>query len=442
MHRRAFLKNRLPRDTTCNTEGTFDWMPNNKGIDPCELIDQVLQVCNPDFQLGTLSRHLSCGAGNCCCSIESYALLSACRVCQGNTASSIGRSYESFFVHSHCQDQSVNLTVQPEMEQLNIPEWAMLPPDNLTTHWDITKAEAFVKSSLASSASTTVLPSPAPTMPPQSPVVQTRTADSNNSASSSPSADVNTSSSTSGATIAAAVLGSLAGLAVTAMLGWFLWRWRRRRRLRPKVGPRVDLTDPGLEPKQTTQTFDLLGGESDRPPRSPTFPFPFEWFFRRYHPDAPHSIEPRSEYADIAPVASQHVRTGNPIPQISIPFPAAMSRRPMDQLEQDLANLQGTGIRDNSPSGKTRPKKKRLNLSISRRDGSNSHSSGSPTNSDGRQSRHHSRKSKGKYHHLPPSAQYLADVARYPQNLDPERPWVKPKDKPKRNPEHIGPVDP
>jgi len=201
---------------------------------------------------------------------------------------------------------------------------------------------------------------------------------------------------------------------------WAFWRWRRRNLIRPNRGAKIDLTEPEMQVPTT--------GHSPSPNFWPTqlpFPFPFESVVRRYHPDPPHSAEPSR--TDEAPTSTgthhhqtRHRTTG------AVLMPTAQ-RPPLDQLERDLADLRGSVIVTNDEAKRSRKKRTRSKDKIPKpsrkRASSLSHTGTGSSSSTSRHLRQKSDISRGKYFHLPPSAQYLANIARYPDKVDPERPW-------------------
>lgn len=250
--------------------------------------------------------------------------------------------------------------------------------------------------------------------------------------STPPSPDLKNSSSPG--TIAAAVLGSMALVSVLAFCGWIFWQRRRRHPLRPTPAPKIDLVEPEADEKLSSRTVDLLDGEYERPrPRSPTFPWPFDRVVRRHHPNAPHSIEPSRSDSEIPdpPPPDRPMPRQRHIPIDSVPEQPAHAQT-TDQIEQDLADLRGSGRSEERSevgrsSSKERKQCSRLSFSFTGLGKNPPINAPSASPHPDPLSPHTERRAKGKYYHLPPSAQFLANVARYPQRVDPERPWEVPK---------------
>ncbi|KAF8511505.1 hypothetical protein BU17DRAFT_97205 [Hysterangium stoloniferum] len=281
-------------------------------------------------------------------------------------------------------------------------------PQNMSDHWNISQAELSIDGDL--------LPSSLLFQPPSSTIV---------SPTSSPTAvvslSISTRSSTPPGTIAAAVLGSFALLALICTGVWAFWRWRYRNVIRPTTGARVDLTEPEMQGSATNYAV----SRNFWPRRTPQFPFPFESVVPHHHPDAPHSIEPSR--TDEEPTSTNsHPRTTRRHTAEAVMMPAAQ-RPPLDQLELDLADLRGSVIITNDepkPSRKKRTRSKdKIPKPSRKRATSLSHTGTGSSSSTSRHFRQKSDTSKGRYFHLPPSAQYLADIARFPDKVDPERPW-------------------
>ena len=215
---------------------------------------------------------------------------------------------------------------------------------------------------------------------------------------------------TSPGTIAASIMSALILTIILGLGGWLFRRWWRGRITSPSRGARVDLTEPEMQAQSLPRGS--LASVARPMQRAATFPYPFERVVPRCHPDAPHSIGP-SQNEESPPTSElKHSRRHTAPTPLSPREP-----RPLDQFDRDLADLIGTAA---LPLGEADGqahihKASRRRTSIT----TFTHSSGSGSS----RARRKSNAAQGRYHHLPPSAQYLVDVARYPDNVDPERPW-------------------
>lgn len=213
-------------------------------------------------------------------------------------------------------------------------------------------------------------------------------------------------------------------------------------------GVRVDLIEPEM-----TEPSHAISGAAEPSRQNGMFPFPYEGVVPHYHPNVQHSIEPSRTDDSISPDGHSDTRT---IGHYSAPTPSL--RKPMDQLDEDLARLQG--VADENPSisqldadvrstsrsrvdslltspgemfsglgeGQGQVHHPYIHKTYRKRAASittftQSSNSGSISSHRARRKSDVENVSKGKYFHLPPSAQYLENIARYPGNVDPERPW-------------------
>ena len=193
-------------------------------------------------------------------------------------------------------------------------------------------------------------------------------------------------------------------------------------------GAKVDLTEPEME--GTSRVAGLTSGVADPLQRVSTFPFPYEGVTPRYHPNAPHSLEPSGIDGCTLPESEHDSRASRRHTAPALPA----TRLPMDQLDRDLARLQGVYHSSSSQvneshlgEGQGQVHHPYIHKTQKRRAASITTFTPS-SNSGSANSRRARRKSDGedaggRYFHLPPSAQYLANIARYPEKVDPERPW-------------------
>ena len=228
-------------------------------------------------------------------------------------------------------------------------------------------------------------------------------------------------------TIAASVLSSLALVGIVCFGAWFIRRWKRRHVIHLNRDARVDLTES--EMGQPSHAVNTTSATLNPPERQTTFPFPFEGIVPYYHPTAPHSVE--ASRTD-EPTVSDGGRDRD-----TRTTPREPTAPAMDQLDRDLACLQGITVdvpsnsRASEPSlgeGQGQVHHPYIHKTPRRRAASittftQSSNTGSTSSRRARRKSGGEHVSKGRYFHLPPSAQYLANVARYPKNVDPERPW-------------------
>lgn len=391
-----------------------------------------MQVCTGSSKaLGTLSGDLRCpSSDSCCCSVATYALLSACLVCQGHKVQAIQPSYTDFFEESGCPDPNVTLpfptSIQPQVQSLHVPLWALIRPNDLNEHWNFSEANTNGTLELLQPSGSPPLVLPTVTIS----VIPSSSSPTGLTASSSASSGT----STSAGTIAGSVIGSLALVGLMCAGGWFFWRWRRRRVIKPCKGARVDLTEPEMD-GPSPRTVDLNSHAADPLKRVATFPFPYEGVVPRYHPNARHSFEPsRSDEEPTAPEfdSDPHASRRHTAPTPMLP-PTAFPI--MDQFDHDLASLKGVVAPPANQPNEPRPGEGKGQVhhpyihKAPRRRAASITTFTQSSNSGSASSRRARRKSgaedvaKGRYFHLPPSAQYLANVARYPEKVDPERPW-------------------
>jgi len=193
-------------------------------------------------------------------------------------------------------------------------------------------------------------------------------------------------------------------------------------------GAKVDLTEPEMEgPSRVT---DVTSGTADFLRGVSTSPFPHEGVLPRYLLEAPHSGEPSGTDARTLPDSDLNNR---PSRRHTAPAPAA--RLPMDQFDRDLARLQGLDVSSTSQViephlGEGTGQVHHPYIQKTQRKRAASITTFTLSSNSGSTNSHRARRksggedaSRGRYFHLPPSAQYLANVARYPEKVDPDRPW-------------------
>ncbi|EUC60705.1 transmembrane protein, putative [Rhizoctonia solani AG-3 Rhs1AP] len=134
--------------TECADGSMTSWMQNNEGKNPCELVQDVLRVCKPSFNLGFLPRGYACenapgsALAPCCCGSPTFALMSACWSCQYNITFDLVSTTFTGFVKD-CQTlpnpiTSYDTSVQSRITALDLPPWSQAEP--LAGKWDFTGA--------------------------------------------------------------------------------------------------------------------------------------------------------------------------------------------------------------------------------------------------------------------------------------------------------------
>ncbi|CAE6416952.1 unnamed protein product [Rhizoctonia solani] len=134
--------------TQCVDGPMTSWMQNNRGKNPCELVQDVLRVCDPSFNLGFLPRGYTCDnapgstLAPCCCGSPTFALMSACWLCQYNiTFDLVSTTFTGFA--KGCQTlpnpiNSYDTSVRAPIAALDLPQWSQTEP--LAGKWDLTGA--------------------------------------------------------------------------------------------------------------------------------------------------------------------------------------------------------------------------------------------------------------------------------------------------------------
>ncbi|KAG8716262.1 hypothetical protein FRC11_005920 [Ceratobasidium sp. 423] len=134
--------------TECADGSMTLWMENDKGKNPCELVQDVLRVCDASFTLGFLSRGYTCdntqgsALAPCCCGSPTFALMSACWSCQYNITFDLVSTTFTGFVKD-CQTlpnpiTSYDTSVRSSITALDLPPWSQTEP--LAGKWDFTGA--------------------------------------------------------------------------------------------------------------------------------------------------------------------------------------------------------------------------------------------------------------------------------------------------------------
>ncbi|CAE6442619.1 unnamed protein product [Rhizoctonia solani] len=194
--------------TECADGSMTLWMHNNDGKNPCELVQDVLRVCDPSFSLGFLPRGYTCdnsygsALSPCCCGSPTFALMSACWSCQYNITFDLVSTTFTGFVKD-CQTlpnpiTSYDTRVRGDIAALDLPPWSQVEP--LAGKWDFAGAWR----------NSTPSPTVAPPVPTGYPV------------------QVNSTGISKGA-LAGAIVGAILGSKILFMLaGYLFYRWWKK----------------------------------------------------------------------------------------------------------------------------------------------------------------------------------------------------------------------
>ncbi|CAE6506147.1 unnamed protein product [Rhizoctonia solani] len=195
--------------TECADGSMTQWMHNDQGKNPCELVQDVLRVCEPSFRLGFLPRGYTCdnspgsALSPCCCGSPTFALMSACWSCQYNITFDLVSTTFTGFVKD-CQTlpnpiTSYDTSVRSSITALDLPSWSQTEP--LAGKWDFAGAPS--RAWRNSTPSATVAP-PVPTGYPM---------------------QVNSTGISKGA-LAGAIVGAILGSKLLFMaVGYLFYRW-------------------------------------------------------------------------------------------------------------------------------------------------------------------------------------------------------------------------
>ncbi|KAF8742048.1 hypothetical protein RHS02_03339, partial [Rhizoctonia solani] len=132
----------------CHDPVMTRWMLNSAGETPCQVLQDVMQICNPSYAVDWLTPSYSCDnsptamTAACCCGSPTFALFSACWSCQYNyTMDVVSTTFTSF--EKDCSSLPTPLTdydpiIRSRTDQVNIPLWAHMVPS--AGRWDLTAA--------------------------------------------------------------------------------------------------------------------------------------------------------------------------------------------------------------------------------------------------------------------------------------------------------------
>ncbi|QRV85297.1 transmembrane protein [Ceratobasidium sp. AG-Ba] len=194
--------------TECADPSMTMWMRNSAGKTPCELVQDVLRVCDASFEIGFLPRSYTCNNGPdsnlapCCCGSPTFALMSACWSCQYNvTFDLVTTTFTAF--EKDCQALPNPITtydssVRDRINALGLPAWSEMEP--LAGKWDMASA-------WKNSTPSTTSAMPTPTGYPYQ----------------------ITSTGISKGALAGAIVGAILGSKILFMLaGYVFWRWWKK----------------------------------------------------------------------------------------------------------------------------------------------------------------------------------------------------------------------
>ncbi|CAE6492434.1 unnamed protein product [Rhizoctonia solani] len=132
----------------CHDPVMTRWMLNSAGQTPCQVLQDLMQICNPSYRVDWLTPSYSCDnsptamTAACCCGSPTYALFSACWSCQYNyTMDIVSTTFTSF--EKDCSSIPTPLNeydpiIRSQTEQINFPLWAEMMPS--AGKWDLEAA--------------------------------------------------------------------------------------------------------------------------------------------------------------------------------------------------------------------------------------------------------------------------------------------------------------
>ncbi|CAE6392923.1 unnamed protein product [Rhizoctonia solani] len=132
----------------CHDPVMTRWMLNSAGETPCQVLQDVMQICNPSYTVDWLTPSYSCDnsltsmTAACCCGSPTFALFSACWSCQYNyTMDVVSTSFTSFekgcsYIPSPLNEYDP--IIRSLVDQVTIPLWAEMVPS--AGKWDLAAA--------------------------------------------------------------------------------------------------------------------------------------------------------------------------------------------------------------------------------------------------------------------------------------------------------------
>ncbi|KAJ1300556.1 hypothetical protein OPQ81_002210 [Rhizoctonia solani] len=216
----------------CMDSSSTHWMVNSGGETPCQVLERVVRVCNANAHVPNLSVDASCASlgtnstSPCCCSTVTFALVSACWVCQTNRPpSQLSSTYHSWW--SACPvdarlNGSLPAIVSSQSPPITIPSWALVRPAEGDANWNQSSAQLAV--GITSSSTTGSSTSSAPS------TTASATTSPNQSKPNHPPYTP---------------IAVCSALAVLLLLGMAAWLYRRRNRISPSSRPPPDFEIDG-----------------------------------------------------------------------------------------------------------------------------------------------------------------------------------------------------
>ncbi|QRW26255.1 hypothetical protein RhiXN_11916 [Rhizoctonia solani] len=119
-----------------------------------QILENMLKVCNANASVNHLSVDVSCNSlgsnssSACCCSTATYALVSACWVCQTTKPpNQLSSTYQSWW--SGCpvdtrQNGSLPAVVTSRSPPLSVPDWVLVQPSAGDEKWNVSSAQLAV----------------------------------------------------------------------------------------------------------------------------------------------------------------------------------------------------------------------------------------------------------------------------------------------------------
>ncbi|KAG8716265.1 hypothetical protein FRC11_005923 [Ceratobasidium sp. 423] len=132
----------------CHDPVMTSWMLNSAGQTPCEVLQDLMQICEPSYNQNWLTPSYSCdnspmsATSACCCGSPTFALFSACWSCQYNyTMDIVSTTFTSFEKDCSYIPNPLNEydpIIRSHVERVNIPLWAEMTPS--AGKWDLSAA--------------------------------------------------------------------------------------------------------------------------------------------------------------------------------------------------------------------------------------------------------------------------------------------------------------
>ncbi|KIK64771.1 hypothetical protein GYMLUDRAFT_160655 [Collybiopsis luxurians FD-317 M1] len=275
-------------NVTCSGTG-MDWYTNQVGETPCKTYERLRQICNPNFEVGTMNTNTPpdvCDEqlADCCCNSIAFALAMLCLNCQQNIGSGSGYDAGTGAYQDYLQGSRTSGTCSPVKNQ-TLPtdiqtavcnQKIKIFNDLYSLFWNDGSCQYTLQTltrDIASEgnntfthcASTTVNGTSSSSSSSGSSSSTSSSSSSSGTSTSTSAADsTSTSSGLSGGAVGGIVAGVVIGAIGVGAIVWLFW-WRRRQRdgeydIRPEDkiepftgGPREAYGQPG-------ETYDILIG--------------------------------------------------------------------------------------------------------------------------------------------------------------------------------------